>query len=62
MASAYSYLTVAPGAKLPIKALPYAAQQAHLFLALSSGALLSIDQLCDQGCQAIFNLSTVNII
>jgi hypothetical protein len=26
-------------AKLPIKALPYAAQQAHLFPALSSGAL-----------------------
>jgi hypothetical protein len=49
-------------AELPIKALPYAAQQAHLFPALSSGALLSIGQLCDHGCQAIFNASTVNII
>jgi hypothetical protein len=48
--------------KLPIKALPYAARQAHLFPALSSGALLSIGQLCDHGCQAIFNASTVNII
>jgi hypothetical protein len=49
-------------AKLPIPALPYAARQAHLFPALSSGALLSIGQLCDQGYQAVFNASTVNII
>ena len=49
-------------AKLPIPALPYAARQAHLFPALSSGALLSIGQLCDHGCQAVFNASTVNII
>jgi hypothetical protein len=49
-------------AELPIPALPYAARQAHLFPALSSGALLSIGQLCDHGCQAVFNASTVNII
>jgi hypothetical protein len=49
--------------KLPIKALPYAGRQAHLFPALSSGALLSVGQLlCDHGCQANFNASTVNII
>jgi hypothetical protein len=49
-------------AELPIKALPYAVRQAHLFPALSSGALLSIGQLCDHGCPAIFNASAVNII
>jgi hypothetical protein len=49
-------------AELPIPALPYAARQAHLFPALSSGALLSIGQLCGHGCQAVFNASTVNII
>jgi hypothetical protein len=49
-------------AELPIPALPYAARQAHLFPALSSGALLSIGQLCDHGCQAVFNASTVNIM
>jgi hypothetical protein len=48
--------------KLTIPALPYAARQAHLFLALSSGALLYIGQLCNHGCQAVFNASTVNII
>jgi hypothetical protein len=48
--------------ELPIKALPYAARQAHLFPTLSSGALLSIGQLCDPGCQTFFNASTVNII
>jgi hypothetical protein len=50
-------------AELPIQELPHAARQAHLFPALSSGgALLSIGQSCDHGCQAIFNASTVNII
>jgi hypothetical protein len=49
-------------AELPIQELPHAARQAHLFPALSSGALLSIGQLCDHGCQAIFNVSTVEII
>jgi hypothetical protein len=48
--------------ELPIPALPYAARQVHLFPALSCGALLSICQLCDHGCQAVFNASTVNII
>jgi hypothetical protein len=49
-------------AELPIQELPHAARQAHLFPALSSGALLSIGQLCDHGCQAIFNASTVKIV
>jgi hypothetical protein len=49
-------------AKLPIQELPHAARQAHLFPALSSGALLSIGQLCVHGCQAIFNASTVEIV
>jgi hypothetical protein len=48
-------------AELPIAALPLAARTAHLFPALSSGALLSIGQLCDHGCTAIFNQDTVHI-
>jgi hypothetical protein len=49
-------------AELPIQELPHAAHQAHLFPALSPGALLSISQLCDHGCQANFNASMVEIV
>jgi hypothetical protein len=49
-------------AKLPILSLPYAARKAHLFPALSSSTLKSSERLCNHGCKAIFNTSTVNVI
>jgi hypothetical protein len=41
-------------AHLPIPALPPAARLCHVFPQLTSGSLLSIGQLCDHGCQALF--------
>ena len=37
-------------------------QRVHVFPSLASGSLLSIEQLCDFGCYAIFHTKTVQII
>jgi hypothetical protein len=49
-------------ALLNIPQLPEAARVCHLFPALSSGSLLSIGQLCDHGCTAIFTSTKVEIL
>ena len=46
---------------LQMPSLPLAARRAHLFPDLTSGSLLSIGQLCDAGCTALFNRTTVTI-
>jgi hypothetical protein len=38
----------------PLTSLPIAARRCHIFPHLASGSLLSIGQLCDHGCQALF--------
>jgi hypothetical protein len=48
-------------ATLDIPALPLAARHCHLFPALTSGSLISIGQLCDHGCTAHFDATTVTI-
>ena len=47
---------------LPIPTLPPKARKAYLFPALQDTSLISIGQLCDAGCQAIFNATQVQII
>ena len=37
-------------------------QRVHVIPSLTSGSLLSIEQLCDFGCYAIFHMQTVQII
>jgi hypothetical protein len=46
---------------LPIANLPVKARQAHIFPALATGSLLSVGQLCDQGCKATFTATTMNV-
>jgi hypothetical protein len=41
--------------------LPPAARIAHIFPALGDTSLISIGQLCDAGCTAIFNANSVHI-
>ena len=41
-------------AELDLPMLPNAARTAHIFPKLASGSLLSIGQLCDAGCTALF--------
>ena len=47
--------------KLPIPDLPLTATQAHGFNHLASGSLLSVGQLCDHHCNAIFEKHQVCI-
>ena len=47
--------------KLPIPQLPLAATRAHGFQHLASGSLLSVGQLCDHDCSAIFDKDQVHI-
>ena len=47
--------------KLAIPNLPLAATHAHGFKHLASGSLLSVGQLCDHGCTAIFDKHQVHI-
>ena len=46
---------------LDIPRLPLAARKVHLFPHLASGSLLSLGQLCDAGCLAIFDKHKLNI-
>jgi hypothetical protein len=46
---------------LPIPGLPLSACRAHVFPSLQSHSLLSIGQLCDHGCKAVFTHSKVTI-
>ena len=48
-------------ASLPIPSLPYAARSCHLFPSLATGSLLSIGQLCDHGCTALFTATHLHI-
>ena len=48
-------------AKLTLPNLPDGARQCHLFPGLATGSLMSIGQLCDNGCQALFTATTVKI-
>lgn len=41
-------------ATLDLPSLPLATWQCHLFPDLTSGSLISVDQLCDHGCTARF--------
>ena len=47
---------------VPIPGLPESARLARIFPQLTSASLLSITQLCDAGCQAIFDKDTIKII
>ena len=47
--------------KLPIPDLPLTATRAHGFNHLASGSLLSVGQLCDHDCTAIFDKHQVCI-
>jgi hypothetical protein len=46
---------------LPIPGLPISACCAHVFPSLQSHSLLSIGQLCDHGCKAVFTNDCVTI-
>ena len=48
-------------AQLSIPGLPKAALEAHLFPALKNTSLLSISQLCDSDCEALFTKNKVQI-
>ena len=48
-------------ALLPIPGLPESARLARFFPQLTSASLISIAQLCDAGCKAIFDKDTVKI-
>ena len=48
-------------ALLDIPALPTAARTAHIFPHLKNHALVSIRQLCDSGCEAVFTATDVTI-
>ena len=48
-------------ADLDVPSLPAAARKAHIFPSLSAGPLISIGQLCDSGCTAIFTATQVTI-
>jgi hypothetical protein len=48
-------------ALLPIPQLPEEAKIVHLFPALGETSLISIGQLCDAGCKAIFDATTAKI-
>jgi hypothetical protein len=48
-------------AELDLPFLPHQARVAHIFPHLSSGSLISIGQLCDAGCTATFDATTVTI-
>ena len=56
-------LSIEPTAKgkLPFQALSNDAKNAHVFPALTSASLLSMGQLCDDGCTAIFTKNNLNI-
>jgi hypothetical protein len=46
---------------LPVPGLPPSACRAHVFPSLQSHSLLSIGQLCDHGCKAVFTHNDVTI-
>jgi hypothetical protein len=46
---------------LPVPGLPVSACRAHIFPYLKSHSLLSIGQLCDHGCKAVFTHTGVTI-
>jgi hypothetical protein len=46
---------------LPITGIPEAATVAPIFPNLKSGSLLSVGQLCDYGCEAMFTKHMVCI-
>ena len=48
-------------AQLCLPLLPPAACKVHVFPRLASGSLLSIGQLCDFGCEAVFTATTVRV-
>ena len=48
-------------ASLHLPQLPANACQAHIFPHLASGSLISIGQLCNHGCKAVFDATTVTI-
>lgn len=48
-------------AQLHFPHLPPGAGKAHVFSSLASGSLISIGQLCDYGCEAVFTATTVTI-
>ena len=48
-------------ATLNIPTLPNQAKTFHLFRSLSSGSLLSVEQLCDAGCTATFSNTSAEI-
>ena len=48
-------------ANLDIPALPPEAQHVHIVPALASNSLISIGQLCDAGCAASFDATTIKV-
>ena len=48
-------------AELDIPSLPLAARRVHIVPALSTVSLLSMGQLCDSGCQVLFDATSVRV-
>jgi hypothetical protein len=47
--------------KLPLPVLLHGAKQSHIFSDLGTTSLLSLDQLCDAGCSAMFDATACNV-
>lgn len=56
-----SIITSTTEGNLPLHELPTAATKAHIFLAIKSASLLSIGQLCDSNCSALFTKQDLTI-
>jgi len=54
-------MTATHTAELDLPDLPQAARNAHIFPALGTTSLISVGQLCDAQCTAIFTKTTVDI-
>ena len=42
--------------------LPPAAEETHVFSAFQNASLISVGQLCDDDCQAIFNKKSLQLL
>ena len=57
-----SIITTNTEGHLPLKNLPHSATHAHIFPDIKSASLLSIGQLCDSNCTAIFTKNDLTIL
>jgi hypothetical protein len=54
-------MTSTATAQLPLPSLTAASTKSHAFPTLASGSLLSVGQICDNACTAVFNSSSVRM-